>query len=489
MNRHIMTAMGVAFVSLISTGAEAATGKWCFVWNVEYGHNNRGEDRLTDNSANAPARYTYVTITGPSTCDEYFLDSAGCTPTVTISPSTTYHFYQYTRAQRLSRDAYAMKDNENWYSTNTYYSHWYWTTGSYLISPFLKTFGPPPLVPQTRIMPVVGEMMYWANTLDWTGDNDVWVSFDPDAPTYCSQDRCGGSSGDYRICLGADQDHKFGMAHEFGHMISKSQSAADPGAPEGSEGVFRDPVDGDPATGDHHCDSTYLGDDSHNLTSREFTGMAQKEGFSQFIASATFNEREATGRLVYGKRMMKWSSSHDSALTWPILLPPTWPAYLDHPIDIDLDSGNVDGENVRWVMYECDPSGDDFVHYGTEWDWMELYWNLWVDASNPFSISEIDNIWSGTYTSSPVNDQIAYFCCDVDGSGIPTDCDPRNKSYECDTAQNPNPEELEVGKLWEDDADFGVTVGLLDTVESTYGYGSAKYNLFFNLGDDTKVNY
>jgi hypothetical protein len=153
--------------------------------------------------------------------------------------------------------------------------------------------------------------------------------------------------------------------------------------------------------------------------------------------------------------------------------------------------------NIKWTEYECDPTGEDFEHYGNEWDWLEFFWNLYTTGGTgvKFEVSEINDVWINTVTKDAfgnvLNDQVAYFCCSLDGNGDPSSCVERDKSAGC--GHSPNPPGLttvfKVGKLWEHDDDFGVTKGLLDTVESKYGYGTAKYNLFANTGGYARVNY
>ncbi|MCK9459890.1 MAG: hypothetical protein M0R80_09660, partial [Proteobacteria bacterium] len=83
MSRVTIAIMSVAIAATISSTAGAGTGKWCFQWDISYADQDTDPDHntywLDDDSVHAPARYTYVVVIGPSTCDEYFLDSSGCT--------------------------------------------------------------------------------------------------------------------------------------------------------------------------------------------------------------------------------------------------------------------------------------------------------------------------------------------------------------------------------------------------------------------------
>lgn len=496
MNRCIIPIMGFALITAFSAPAQAVTGKWCFKWGVDYDDSGAGEDYVL---TTRPARYTYVTIYGPSTCEEYFLDSGGCTPDTTIAPSTTYTFTQYTRAKRGTRDVYVLADNESWSSTNAAYVSWPFTTGSSIQNGYTKTFGYPGIInDQIRIMPAVGNTLYFANTLAWEDGNDLKISFDLDCrsnnpiESSCHYRPSGSSTS--RISL-TRSDLKFHVAHEMGHMIATINQGPAGGDNTGSEGMFRDPTDGrDPPDGDgtHNCDSTLLENENHNLTSREFVGNATGEGWAQFIAAAAYNDpADVTGRFVYGyKRIMKWDSSHDGALCWQhgAACLPTWDTfsntssgldYWDHPHVVPLDTGDEATDFTRWIEEECNPASGTFQHYGTEWDWLNFFWNLWVDASDPISVADIADVWD----TVPSTD-VAYFCCNA----WQTSCIPDDDGV-CPTFPNPYIVQHEIGKLWTDDSAFYVNDSVREYAQAKFGAGSGKYNLFNLSGQYTRVNY
>jgi hypothetical protein len=131
------------------------------------------------------------------------------------------------------------------------------------------------------------------------------------------------------------------------------------------------------------------------------------------------------------------------------------------------------------MEYECSPSG--LTHYGTEWDWLDFYWNLWTEGSYKFTIPQIQNVWDNVPDSD-----IAYECCAM-SSGTPTICAPRDMSAPCGTLPNLWPTQLTVGKLWDGDGDYDVTYGLIDKARSVYGDNMA--NNFESKGDAAGVNH
>ncbi|MCK9462571.1 MAG: hypothetical protein M0R80_23360, partial [Proteobacteria bacterium] len=145
------------------------------------------------------------------------------------------------------------------------------------------------------------------------------------------------------------------------------------------------------------------------------------------------------------------------------------------PFPTTLDTSS----DVKWMEYECSPSG--LTHYGTEWDWLDFYWNLWTEGSYKFTIPQIQNVWDNVPDSD-----IAYECCAM-SSGTPTICAPRDMSAPCGTLPNLWPTQLTVGKLWDGDGDYDVTYGLIDKARSVYGDNMA--NNFESKGDAAGVNH
>jgi hypothetical protein len=165
---------------------------------------------------------------------------------------------------------------------------------------------------------------------------------------------------------------------------------------------------------------------------------------------------------------------------------------------VQIETPLSTSSNLKWTEYECDPTGEDFEHYGTEWDWLEFFWNLYTVGGTgvKFDVSEINDLWVD-------NGDVAFVCCLVhdgdppNGEWIPDACAPRQMPFPCGVFPNPTllTHQFEVGQFWEEDTDFGVTEGLIDTAYATYGdpsspdYNLAKYNHFVNTGVDARIDY
>jgi hypothetical protein len=491
MNRAIIVVMGIAVITALSGAASAGTGKWCFQWDVSYYDQDADADHNTvwidDNLVDVPARYTYVIITGPSSCDEYFLDSSGCTPSVTINSYTTYHFHQYTYAKKSNRRVYVMPDGEAWGSTVT--DFYEWSYGTAFTIPPSKKFDPPPLNNERRVMPAITTLMYQSSLLGWDDGTTHWVSTDvtPHAPH--TDKGCGTRAWeadpdhpedlDYHVCISDHSTHsRFPIAHEFGHTLTWINDGPRDGEYDGSEGYFRASGDGDRC----NCDGVEDGDFSHCPTSREFTGSGQKEGFSHFVGAAAYNSTYNTvpansaGVFFFYKDLMEALETHYDDFT-DIFEDPGYDRgnTSDHPFPTTVNTSS----DVKWTNNECNPTSG-FTHYGNEWDWLDFYWNVWT-YGDKLTSSQIMNVWDNV----PDGD-IAYECCTVSG-GTPVACSPRNMPYVCGYyPYNPYPTQFVVGKLWEADDDYDVTYGVK---EKAYAVYPDQGENFEDQGDAAGVNH
>jgi hypothetical protein len=504
MSRVTIVLVTVAISTLVSGLAEA--GRFCLKWKATYADSGFGEDRLSDGSPTSsspvqvPANYTRVRVVKnlfTTVFDGYINDTDGCTPVLTMASGDSFNVIQWAHARRM-RDLnntlsfWALEWGDHWGSTNLNDTESYSRQLTLLYTPrstekIYLGVAAPDANSSANAMPVVMEMLAKAQDLDWT-DSEMWLSTDPTAHTPL-QDGCTFSfmshddtTGNYYVCVGGDLiERKYNIAHEIGHALAFMNYGPMSGDHRGDKGMFN-------ATGvDNRCDCTLVGGvNSHCPTSREFTGDGQREGFAHFMAAVTMNDLDTGGEGV-------WVPYHD-------LMEPTEDHYDDFtslledpdfdtdvvtpsPLDIDLDPAS----RVKWIEYECDPSGGDFVHYGTQWDWLDFYWGLWTDATDAFSADEINEIWESTRWNG-LPDR-AYFCCDVDTDSDPTACDPRDKPEDCDAGTNTKPARLGVGYLWTADPTFEVNVGVLDRTQVIYASDPDKYDLFEETGENTKVNY
>jgi hypothetical protein len=474
------------FVLSAAGSARAVTAKWCFKWEGTYDDSSVDQDHLNA-PAGSPNRsratYTYVKI---EKYMGYFIWSTlwqgymttNCSPLVEVLAGKTYRFTQRMTLQRTPvRQIEVHPDGEDWSGAIDQVV----STITMANSLFPKSSYDAPVPPDTtnsRLMPALTRMFEIADTLDIATTIDVDVSTDTalNCGSWCSS-RGGGL---YWVCIDDDwSQSKFNIAHELGHTVSKANDGPRWGDYWGSDGFYQ-------ATGvDNRCDCTLIDGYSHCPTSREFTGAGQKEGFSHFIAAASYNDRvDVDGEFVFYKDLMEWSSTHGGTLPAPSGVPFT---EVPHPYAVDLSTA----DEVKWVQYECSPAAGFQPHMSNEWDWLAFFWNLWTDGgANKYSIDEINTVWHGIPT-----DQIAYDCCaatDTDpGAGeywVASDCVHTTLSS-C-TSPGLYPVAFMIGKLWSADvARHGVTTGLTQRVEALYGVGTAKTNHFLNTGADAMVTY
>jgi hypothetical protein len=482
--------------SMAVTGAANAltySTKFCFQWQGNFSDTDQGEDYLLENTAyndivNVKARYTVVLI---RKCSEsgtvrYVLDREGCTPSITVSPSTYYCLTQSSFALRDGREITVLNHfdaiTNGWNSTEIDDFEQSFPTPSGATTPL--TLPPPPWDYDASNMKSFCIMPIYTHVLG-RSDNEDYIDY-PNGTmlqvrTDCDSGMIGGSESNAndhswgRICNG-NRRKKYNGAHEFGHAITWFNGTSTSGYGkirigdnEGSEGMFQ-------ATGvGHRCDCSQLPTPPlHCLNSREFTGFAQDEGFAHFIASAAYNYRvppDDVGEFVYYSPVMKWSDSHGGALDWPLsggdpYLEPGYVAELSPSTD------------PIWVQEECNPTGQWYAQWlSNEWDWLTFNWDLWSNGSYNFTVPEINDVWLGVNGNTSVD-----LCCSFDAGGDPTFCiEHTSTTIPCGTfPYTPFPHKVWVGKTW---------AMLMDETESQYGVGSNMAVHFANAGGDTKVNW
>ena len=485
----IMALLGATMVS----GAASASGRFCFSWEAVYTDSGFGEDYLSDgdpdgdHTVTIPAKFARVMVHRKSPAGSvywFWLDGNGCTSSFSLATGQVYEFELYTKLKRDDRYVYVIPDGEEWGSTTVEKFDY---DDYYVGDPDMDQPVPAPEVGSgsdpAKAMPVLTQMLGLGVTLDWPDGKDIWVSA-------WSGNGCGdggkmwSDGDDCQVCAGSvAQEQKFRTGHEIGHCLSAFNGGPFGASTMGDEGCFR-------ASGvGNRCDCSVSSGGSHCLHSREFTGMAQSEGMAHFGVARGMNaDSTLVSTFVYYKNVMKWNSSHGGTLYWPLPLPiPPYVPYFEDPFAVDLSAS----DNVQWVDYECDPTGDDFEHYGSEWDWLEFFWNLHTDggSSVKFGVDQINSIWSGVS-----NTDIAEECCIVNEDEIPLACTPRDQKYfwtEC--GEGPYllyPTQKDVGKLWEADAEFDVDEGVRNQAYSTYHASNPdKYTHFRLTGEDARVNY
>ena len=155
------------------------------------------------------------------------------------------------------------------------------------------------------------------------------------------------------------------------------------------------------------------------------------------------------------------------------------------PYAIPLD----DDTFIKWMDYECDPTGDDFEHLGSEWDWLLFFWNLYTQGatSSLYTPAEINSVWDDT-------SNIAYLCCEATDLNPdpnkeywePSNCSPKNPSGFCALPYR----SFTIGKLWEADGDFYATEGVRNQAYQTYAASNwFKYIFFRDTGSNAGIDY
>jgi len=113
-----------------------------------------------------------------------------------------------------------------------------------------------------------------------------------------------------------------------------------------------------------------------------------------------------------------------------------------------------------------------------------------ADDTDPFSVEEITEVWANV----PSDNSYAAFCCWPE-EGAPLACVPKTQGVNCTVVYVPPfgnlpATRVPVGKLWEDDDEtFGVTNSLREQAAFIYAGNPDKYDLFWQTGENTRVDY
>lgn len=512
MKRAFSIVTSLAVVMCMMGEARAATVKWCFDINTWYDYDwENGEDVLLPNEPGGSvvtvnASYLHMAlfkcmdsncmVASPALIWDGYLDQLGCSPTFSINAGThKFKFLGVSKAHPedgngrwlyVLPDGVKLEDGANLEEEERIIS-WAIPSGSN-VYPVNLNFS----LAVRHMLGVGCTALTRTSYNHWLEDTKIWMSSS-------SVNECGTFSqtgydvDDFDICISESSlVKKFTIGHQFGEVFGLMNDGLHNGSYRGSEGLYR----ASGINGRCDCDTMYSpGTRSFCLGSREFTGAAQRQGYASFQAATIMNTRSSVyGVYVNNSRVMKWSSTHGGTL--PTIYDPIWPPpdpYYLPPFPVDLDND----ENVKWMEYECNPSGT-FTHFGTEWDWMDFFWNLWTEGgtSNRYDVDAINAIWHGLYAPgdpiSEISTEYASLCCTTSG-GNPASCVKRDLDVEDDCGEGTyedHPTEFKVGRLWSTDMGHGVNEGVLQDAEDLYGLTApTKYTHFLNTGDDTGVNH
>ncbi|MCU0664143.1 MAG: hypothetical protein MUC50_17670 [Myxococcota bacterium] len=381
---------------VVSTASATTYFRFCADWLTNYTDNGYGEDYFYETGDNLrSAQFTHAKIYRKSGAYwvqawEGTLDSDSCTGYISVTASTDYRLYRYTWLETAdSKEVYVMADDVEWEPTPVS-EYWGYSTGAYLFNGyFTHDFSSlsMALTKETKIGAVMTRLLGNGSTLGYLSNHITYISTDNAAPTQV----CTGTMGmpdidtdEHAVCIvGEHVNKKFVIAHEMGHKIAGMNDGPRRGDDGGDHGVFGD------TDSDERCNCDHIStDEGHCLNSREHFGKGNAEGFAHFISASTFNNRSQStnnGGFAYYKRVRRPSGDN------------TVPNYFSPPYQVDLT------DNETWMESECSVSSGD--SRGTEWDWLQFYWNTYTDGADWITIDKIMDVW----------DQIprykAYYCC------------------------------------------------------------------------------
>jgi len=225
-----------------------------------------------------------------------------------------------------------------------------------------KYFDFPCSQPEVTLQALSAYPLYWWHHFDPAElDYDFTVTVrhengcDPwEAP--CSNAGWDDALGDDEILVNIDDEtedkfrQKFLVGHEVGHSLEESYQFATFGTTHYLYGSY------DLAGGGDACSD---GEESHALTSLEYTSAAIMEGFAHFLSADAYNDHnDSTGRFTYYKDA------------------------LGFPRDIRLE-GDPDvnpaapWESNRFAQRACTPVA---ANSGTELDWLRFFWDLHTEG-------------------------------------------------------------------------------------------------------------
>lgn len=351
-------------LALTQPAQAAGSRKFCMNWTYQYNDQGLGEDYLLHQHGNygaTDAAYFKSEVRkGTSVIWSGYLDSNGCTPSLT-GASGTFYVYLYTEANRSDGARFLVLDN----STNQSLLVYGWgvtlnavSSGtiihnkdmgfigssmvnvSAIVARFLSTVGG-----------ITGDQVYRIMTLENCPSVPGSACFSPNTDAVYL-----GSDGN-----GDKANRKFLVAHEMGHNLQYRLF--------GLSGTNYSLVTAYAlCTCDHVPDSNLR---AHCLQSKEYSHSAQSEGYAHFYAALAFNNTtQSNATFNYYK--------HFKEPGLPVTSPPNaWDVY----------GGDAP---YRWKDNHCPSSGT----HGTELDWMTLYYELVNKGSSRYSFSDLKTLYT-----------------------------------------------------------------------------------------------
>jgi hypothetical protein len=435
--------------------------RYCSRWRSNFTDVEGGEDIYTTTGDTLrEAQYSHVQLWQQSNLlDEDYMVSYSspryCTKYFAVNQGQSYTVVHRTTLRRDDRQIMILDDNANWDAATRYSlgldSSWYVTGDAPAYNTVSVDHGS--TYKQTSMAVVARKVLNRAVDLGYVNSGDdrrVYINMEyPQDSEECPNTCCyhygkicnGGTDTDpnpditgppgHAICYGSSSGtsvEKFKAGHEIGHAIAHQSSSQGPMPTSykatNSASIFHPSA--------WACQT---GEDTHALHSREFIGAAQGEGFAHFVGATLFNDRETDGWFGYYKTARLDNSNSEAPVYW---------------VDVTDDK--------QHLHTYCAPSG--WTGVGTEWDWLNFFWNIWTIGDYKWSVPDMYTIWSGTSSTTK--------CCLT-----PTNC------------VNPNPG-CQSG--WEY-APFGKKWSSLQTTVDNSGWSQNKRDRFSNQGLASRVNY
>jgi hypothetical protein len=344
-----------------------ASVRVCSHWKTLFEDSGLGEDFWTTASAHREAAYVEYNIhnaVGDAVVNSGVLNDAGCTTgMVSLSPGAywlemrsnikktisgqQYNYYirynngssRYHYAQRVDFSVTSGQSGTVTLRPANYYDF----SNMNAIAGHVLGYNPPIVKPNTY------NIWYGQQCPGFTDGSSCFDPSNSSKPVYVSQQSVG---------------EKFVVAHEMGHQAAYFAY----GLPYLSYSPAGDP--GDTGTPELcRCDHVTTYNQLHCLQSREITSTAITEGFGYFWAAKIWNNTNGTDCILAHPKQVKMPNG-------TILQPP-----------VAADCRN----QVHWKFSYC----DDSQATGTEWDWMQFFWNL--HASCGTSNLTLDDIYDLIY--------------------------------------------------------------------------------------------
>ena len=165
-----------------------------------------------------------------------------------------------------------------------------------------------------------------------------------------------------------DLQYKYVMAHEAGHNAQYY-----------ANGIVRNTVDGNPYddvfAGNWPlclCNHVLTSNQLHCLQSLEKTEVAQTEAFAHFVAAKLFNDPAGGDCKFNYYKEFKWGSGG-----YDVVGP---------PYNADCRSA------VKWRDNHCSYA---LTTTGTEYDWLQFFWNVHAVGAGSSTMTDVYAIWKG----------------------------------------------------------------------------------------------